>query len=69
MPIVVPEQEFQQLVELIVQYPEGIGVDELVQKLGSSIPKRTLQRRLAALAIRFGLHPLEFAAWHEKQGR
>ena len=49
MSIVVPEQEFLQITELISQYPDGVGVEELAQKLGSSMARRTLQRRLAAL--------------------
>ena len=49
MPIVVPDQEFQQIIDLIALYPNGVGVDELAQKLGARVPRRTLQRRLAAL--------------------
>ena len=49
MPIVVSDQEFQQIIDLIALYPNGVGVDELAQKLGARVPRRTLQRRLAAL--------------------
>lgn len=49
MPIVVPEHEFQLIINHIVKHPEGVGMDELAQKLGASVPRRTLQRRLAAL--------------------
>ncbi len=49
MPIVIPAQEFQQVIDLISQYPDGVGVEELVLKLGESVPRRTMQRRLAGL--------------------
>lgn len=49
MPKVVPPQELDQFIDLIAQYSEGIGAEEIAQKLGSIMPRRTLQRRLAAL--------------------
>ena len=49
MPKVVSPQEFDQVVGLIAQYPAGIGAEGLVQALGSGMPRRTLQRRLATL--------------------
>ena len=57
MPIVVPDQEFQQIIDLIALYPNGVGVDELAQKLGARVPRRTLQRRLAALVKQKRIFP------------
>lgn len=42
-------QELDQLVELISQHHEGIGIDALSQGFGASMPRRTLQRRLSLL--------------------
>lgn len=49
MPKVVPTLELDQIVDLIAQYPGGIGIDGVAQGLGTSLTRRTLQRRLAAL--------------------
>ena len=49
MPKVVSPQELDQIAELIVQYPDGIGMESLAQALGTGISRRTLQRRLATL--------------------
>ncbi len=49
MPKVVSPQELDQIVSLVGQYLEGIGVEELTQVLGVGIKRRTLQRRLATL--------------------
>jgi Fic family protein len=49
MPKVVPFQETEQIARLIAQYPEGIGVEALARLLANDMPRRTLQRRLAAL--------------------
>ena len=49
MPKVVTPQELDQIAELIVQYPDGIGMESLAQALGAGISRRTLQRRLATL--------------------
>ncbi|MFA6969885.1 MAG: Fic family protein [Gallionella sp.] len=49
MPKVVLPHELDQIVELIAHHPNGIGVDRLAQALGAGMPRRTLQRRLAAL--------------------
>ena len=48
MPKVIASQELDRIVELIAEYPEGVGTDALSQAFGS-IPRRTLQRRVAAL--------------------
>lgn len=42
-------QEVDQLVEVISLHHEGIGIDAILQAIGDSIPRRTLQRRLALL--------------------
>lgn len=49
MPKVVLSQELDPIVDLIVQHPDGIGVDALARILGANIKRRTLQRRLATL--------------------
>jgi hypothetical protein len=49
MPKVISEQELDQLLKLIAQHPEGIGVVAISQAFGGRMPRRTLQRRLAAL--------------------
>lgn len=49
MPKVVSPQDMDQIVDLIAKYPEGTGVDGLAQVVGANLPRRTLQRRLAAL--------------------
>ena len=49
MPKVVSSQELDPIINLIVQHPDGIGVDALARLLGTNIKRRTLQRRLAAL--------------------
>ncbi len=49
MPKVVSPQQLDQVADLIRQYPNGIGVKEFAQALGTGLPRRTLQRRLARL--------------------
>jgi len=50
MPKVVSTVELDQIAELIARHPESIGIDGLFKKLGSRMPRRTLQRRLSILA-------------------
>jgi len=49
MPKIVSTKELQQLVDLIAQTPEGMGLEAIAQKLATPMPRRTLQRRLATL--------------------
>lgn len=49
MPKVVSPEELKLIVDVIAQYPEGIGMEELVRVMDTGMPRRTLQRRLAAL--------------------
>jgi Fic/DOC family len=49
MPKVTPQKELDHLVALITAQPDGIGIEALSQSLGSSMQRRTLQRRLAML--------------------
>lgn len=49
MPKVVSPQELDQIVGLIGQHPDGIGMESLSQLAGANFPRRTLQRRLATL--------------------
>ena len=41
--------ELEQLVELIANHHQGIGIDAILQAIDDRIPRRTLQRRLASL--------------------
>jgi Fic family protein len=58
MPKVISSQELDPIIELIVQHPDGIGVDALAQILGVTITRRTLQRRLAALVSQKRILPV-----------
>ncbi|QSA95813.1 Fic family protein [Methylococcus sp. EFPC2] len=49
MPKLVSAQDLDRLVELIGQYPDGIGIDRLSQAMAMVMSRRTLQRRLATL--------------------
>lgn len=49
MPKQIPLQELNQIANLIRQHPAGIGVEGLLRAVGTNLPRRTLQRRLAAL--------------------
>jgi Fic family protein len=49
MPKVVSSQELDSIADLIIQHPDGIGLEALAQILGADIKRRTLQRRLATL--------------------
>src|SRR3990167_1865264 len=50
MPKIIPSHELDQIVELIAKHPNGIGVEGLLQALGASMKRRTLQRRQSTLA-------------------
>jgi len=57
----------------IGRHIDGTGIDAIHARLADAISRRTLQRRLAQFenlyegnAIRFGIRPLEFAAWRDK---
>ncbi len=50
MPKVVSPEELNQVAELIGCHPDGIGLEGLLRAVGTGIPRRTLQRRLATLA-------------------
>jgi len=49
MPRITPQRELDHLVALISEHPDGIAIDGLLQALGNSVQRRTLQRRLALL--------------------
>ena len=49
MPKITPQAELNRLVELISAHQDGIGIDALLQALGGSLQRRSLQRRLALL--------------------
>lgn len=49
MPKITAQHELDRLVELIAAQQDGMGVEALLQMLGASVQRRTLQRRLALL--------------------
>ncbi|MEQ1667262.1 MAG: Fic family protein [Sulfuriferula sp.] len=49
MPKTVSPQELDQIADLIGQYPDGIGMESILQIAGANFSRRTLQRRLATL--------------------
>ena len=49
MPRIPPNAELDQLVELICEPQDGLDIGAIAQKMGNSVPRRTLQRRLALL--------------------
>ena len=49
MPKITPQEELNRLVDLISAHPYGIGIDALLQSIGDSLQRRSLQRRLARL--------------------
>ncbi|MEC5216989.1 Fic family protein [Actimicrobium sp. GrIS 1.19] len=49
MPKRTSSQALAQLVELIALCPTGVGIDAIQQAVGTEMPRRTLQRRLALL--------------------
>lgn len=49
MPKVTPQQELDQLAELIAKHPDGIAIDAISAAQSAAYSRRTLQRRLAAL--------------------
>lgn len=49
MPKLTPQLVLDHLVGLIATQPDGVGIEALEQLLGGSVPRRTLQRRLALL--------------------
>ncbi len=50
MPKVVSRTELDQIAEFIARHPESIRIEALFNALGDSMSRRTLQRRLSALA-------------------
>lgn len=49
MPRLTSKDELNHLVNLISEYQDGIGIQALLQRLGGSLPRRSLQRRLVKL--------------------
>jgi len=49
MPKITPQAELSRLVDLISAHQDGIGIDALLQSIGDSLQRRSLQRRLATL--------------------
>ncbi len=52
MPKVVSSNDLEQIVDLVAQYPGGIGIEALEQALKIPVKRRTLQRRLVLLITR-----------------
>ena len=49
MPKQVPEAAFKAVVKAVARLPDGEPVSRIGETLGEVVPRRTLQRRLAAL--------------------
>lgn len=49
MPKIAPQQELENLLALLADHPDGLGIDAISAGLGDAIVRRTLQRRLALL--------------------
>jgi Fic family protein len=49
MPRVTPRIEFERLVALLSEHPDGLGIDAIARRLDNAPLRRTLQRRLALL--------------------
>ena len=49
MPPTLSAIAFDSLVDLIASHPEGLGIEAIAKLNGGSVPRRTLQRRLALL--------------------
>lgn len=49
MPRITSQAELNRLVDLISEYQDGIGIHALLQSMGGSLQRRSLQRRLATL--------------------
>lgn len=49
MPRLTSTDELNHLVQLISEHRDGIGIQALLQRLGGSLPRRSLQRRLVKL--------------------
>ena len=49
MPRITPQEELSCLVDLISAHQDGVGIDALLQSIGGSLQRRSLQRRLATL--------------------
>lgn len=52
MPKVAPQQELDHLLALIAEHRDGLSINAIAEALGGSVPRRTLQRRLALLVER-----------------
>ncbi|MDO8958960.1 MAG: Fic family protein [Rhodocyclaceae bacterium] len=49
MPKVIRPEEFDQIAEVVGQFPDGAKLDEILAAMGEDLSRRTLQRRLADL--------------------
>ena len=49
MPKVTPTHEFDKLLALIAEQPDGLSVDALLREMSGGVQRRTLQRRLGLL--------------------
>jgi len=49
MPKSIPESELNTIFEIVSDFPDGISIEGVNDALGSALPRRTLQRRLALL--------------------
>jgi len=58
-------KEFEKLVEIVKQHPEGISVDGLLQLTNNVTPKRTIQYRLSSL-VKYGVLRVEGSSRNTK---
>jgi len=49
MPKRIPQKELDVVIEAVAGFSAGAGIEEIQRALGGSVPRRTLQRRLALL--------------------
>lgn len=55
MPKHIPEAEFEAIRAVVGRFPKGAAIDDIIRGLDKSVPRRTLQRRLARLVERHEL--------------
>jgi len=49
MPIQIKSEQLDELVNVVASFPEGAHLEQILQKFTPTLPRRTMQRRLAAL--------------------
>lgn len=49
MPKRIPQNQFETILSVVAQFPKGAAIEEIITALEITLPRRTLQRRLALL--------------------